>query len=116
MTDHGNETDSEQRSKAERAESVERMLSGDDPPVDPPVNDPEPPGEVGGASKVGESTTRRAEDIAKEEAKESGRDDAGTEGGAGRPTGTSTARDSTGVDPQDPDEGAPNLQTGDQGG
>ncbi len=89
----------EQESKAERAESVERQLSGEDPPTDPPENDPKPPEEASGASS-GESTTRRAEDIADE--KEPGRQDTGTEGKANRPTGTSTARDATGVDPQEP--------------
>ena len=91
---------SEQESKATRAESVERQLSGEDPEIDPPENHPEPPEEARGASSVGESTTRRAEDIAEE--KEPGRQDTGTEGKANRPTGTSTARDATGVDPQEP--------------
>ncbi len=63
-------------------------------------NDPAPPEVASGASSVGESTTRRAEDIAEE--KEPGRQDTGTEGKANRPTGTSTARDATGVDPQEP--------------
>jgi hypothetical protein len=99
MTNERDES-SEQESKAERAASVERMLSGEDPPADPPENDPQPPRAAPGASSVGESTTRRAEDIAKE--KEPGRQDTGTEGDANRPTGTSTARDATGVDPQEP--------------
>jgi hypothetical protein len=90
----------EQESKAKRAEAVERQLSGEEPRTDPPKNDPEPPEEARGASSVGESTTRRAEDIAAE--KEPGRQDTGTEGKANRPTGTSTARDATGVDPQEP--------------
>lgn len=96
MPDDGDEG-SEQQSKADRAAGVGRMLSGDAPPEEPPENDPEPPGEVGGASNVGESTSASAEDIAKD--KEAGRRDTGTEGDAGRPTGTSTDRDQTGIDP-----------------
>ncbi len=51
---------------------------------------------------VGESQTRRGEDMKGDEGKESGREDAGTKGTSERPVGTSTARDVTGVDPQDP--------------
>lgn len=66
---------------------------------------------------VGTSTTRRGEDVVGQEGKEPGRYDTGTQGASQRPTGGSTMRDSTGVDPQDPiDEDMPNLQTGDQGG
>jgi hypothetical protein len=50
---------------------------------------------------VGTSGSRSAEDTAKGE-KEAGREDTGPSGGAGRPSGTSTARDVTGVAPQDP--------------
>ena len=49
---------------------------------------------------VGESTTRRGEDVI-EEGKEPGRHDGPAQGESQRPTGTSTARDVTGVDPQD---------------
>ena len=96
---------SEEKSKAERARSVERQLSGEDPPTDPPENDPQPPKEASGAGSVGESITRRAENVAED--KEPGRQDTGTEGKANRPTGTSTARDATGVDPQEPVTGSP---------
>ncbi|GAC1410283.1 MAG: hypothetical protein NVSMB57_03890 [Actinomycetota bacterium] len=48
-----------------------------------------------------ESITRRGEDHAKNE-KEAGRFDKGTEGQSQRPTGGSTSRDRTGVDPQEP--------------
>jgi hypothetical protein len=51
---------------------------------------------------VGESTTRRAEDVTAEEGKEPGRYDSGTQGQSERPYGGSTARDATGVDPQEP--------------
>lgn len=50
---------------------------------------------------VGESMSRRGEDVAEYEGKEPGRVDAGVEDEAARPTGTSDARDTTGVDPQD---------------
>jgi hypothetical protein len=52
---------------------------------------------------VGESTTRRGEDVRDDEGKEPGRRDTGVDDTPGqRPHGTSTARDLTGVDPQDP--------------
>ncbi len=44
--------------------------------------------------------TAKGEDIKDRDGKESGREDAGTTG-AGRPTGTSTARDSTSINPDD---------------
>ena len=52
-------------------------------------------------SAVGESTTTRGEDVAKGE-KEPGRKDTGTQGPSQRPVGTSTARDSTSIDPKEP--------------
>ncbi len=60
---------------------------------------------------TGTSLTRRGEDVVNEEGKEPGRQDAGTQGPSERPVGTSTQRDATGVDPQDPiDPESPNLQ------
>ena len=44
--------------------------------------------------------TRQGEDIKEEDGKESGREDTGTTG-AGRPAGTSTARDSTAINPDE---------------
>lgn len=49
---------------------------------------------------IGTSTTRRGEDVVEEEG-EDGRSTTGTQGASQRPVGTSTPRDSTGVDPQD---------------
>ena len=94
------ETDSEKQSKQARAESVERMLSDEPPPKEPSKNDPAPNPAEDAADDVGESVTRHGEDIVKDEGKEPGRKDTGTSG-AGRPTGTSTPRDQTGVNPQD---------------
>jgi hypothetical protein len=52
---------------------------------------------------------RKGEEIKEEEGQEPGRHDTGTTG-ASRPTGTSTARDSTRVNPQDPiDPDSPEL-------
>lgn len=51
---------------------------------------------------VGTSTTRRGEDVVGEDGKD-GRYDTGTQGESQRPTGKSTASDTTGVDPQEPD-------------
>jgi hypothetical protein len=51
---------------------------------------------------VGTSTTRRGEDVVEEDG-EDGRYRTGTQGQSQRPVGESTARDSTGIDPQEPD-------------
>lgn len=50
---------------------------------------------------VGASTTRRGEDVVGEDG-EDGRYRTGTQGETERPVGESTARDSTGIDPQEP--------------
>ncbi|MET0647212.1 MAG: hypothetical protein ABW208_11370 [Pyrinomonadaceae bacterium] len=54
--------------------------------------------------------TRQGEEIKDEEGKESGRQDAGTTG-ADRPAGTSDARDSTAINPDDVESvtGGPNM-------
>lgn len=48
---------------------------------------------------------RKGEDIEDTEGKEAGRTDTGTQYESQRPTGTSDARDFTGVDPKDPETG-----------
>lgn len=50
---------------------------------------------------VGESNTTRGEDIQERDGTEAGRESGPPQGESQRPTGSSTARDSTGVDPQD---------------
>jgi hypothetical protein len=92
-------------SKDARAEGVRRMLSDEDAPrgtVQPGATSEEAdPGDTA-PDNVGESITRRGEDIVDRDGKEPGRDETGTDGSpADRPTGTSTARDATGIDPQD---------------
>lgn len=58
----------------------------------------------------GESINRRGEDVIKEGGKEPGRKDEGTKGKTERPLGSSTQRDQTGVNPQEPiDPESPNL-------
>ena len=52
---------------------------------------------------VGTSTTRRGEDVVGEDGQD-GRRRTGTQGESQRPMGESTARDSTGIDPQEPSE------------
>jgi hypothetical protein len=54
--------------------------------------------EATSALGVGESLSRRGEDVDKHEDEE-GRDDAGTKGASDRPVGTSDERDATSVDP-----------------
>ena len=66
--------------------------------VRPAVDRGTPP-RAGSPHGVGESITTRAEDQPKNEAD---RPDLGTKGPTERPVGTSTARDQTGVDPQEP--------------
>lgn len=60
---------------------------------------------------VGESQTRRGEDMTEHEGKEEGRYDAGTQGASGRPVGTSSPEASTGVDPQDSGDESPTVQS-----
>ncbi len=101
-------------SNQDRAESVERMLSGEEAPDPGTPNEPGAPTSAPGAEHVGDQDSRRGEDVSDEEGKEAGRDDAGTQGPTGRPVGTSDARDSTGVDPQEPITDSPPM--GGQGG
>ena len=62
-----------------------------------------------GPHGTGDSENRSAEDVAGGE-QEAGRHNTGTDGQSGRPTGESTMRDSTSVDPQEPiDEDSPTL-------
>ena len=61
---------------------------------------------------TGQSSTRRGEDVSGQEGKDEGRRDTGTQGESQRPTGTSTARDATGVDPQEPITNAPTMPPG----
>jgi hypothetical protein len=64
---------------------------------------------------VGESKRRGAEDIASGK-DEKGRTSEGTKGESDRPYGTSEPESATGVDPQGPVTGGPNVPPGDQGG
>jgi hypothetical protein len=92
--------------KEERAEGVTRMLQGDDAPEDTDREGQVGPTGGGGGEMapegVGESVAHRGENMTAEEGKEAGRYDLGTQGPTNRPVGGSTARDSTGVDPQEP--------------
>ncbi len=76
---------------------------GSEPPVKEPAqpgSDETPEDAAMAPEGVGGSTTRRGEDVIKEEGKEAGREDTGTDAGpAERPTGESSPRDATGVEP-----------------
>lgn len=78
---------------------------GSEPPLREPNEPAAPDDDTSGTeppSGVGESMTRSGEDVSKadQEGKEAGRYDTGTSAGpAQRPTGGSTDRDQTGVDP-----------------
>jgi hypothetical protein len=71
--------------------------------------------EATSALGVGESMTRRGEDVDKQEP-EPGREDTGTQGAADRPVGVSDERASTSVDPGETESGGPTIPAGDQGG
>ncbi len=91
------DADAHRSIKEDRKESVEKAFEPQNqgPGADPgAASEPAP-----GVEHVGESTTRRAEDVAKTE-QEVGRYSTGTDGSpAQRPTGEATPRDKTGVDP-----------------
>jgi hypothetical protein len=90
----------------DRFEGVGRQLRGEEAPED--TNRESQVGPTGGRSGqmapegVGESVAHRGENMIDEEGYEAGRQDAGTQGPTNRPVGTSSNRDATGVDPQDP--------------
>jgi hypothetical protein len=105
-------------------EHTEKVFHGaDDVPSGPgrEISDEEREGvgptdmEATSALGVGESMTRRGEDVDKQE-DEPGRDETGTKGPSDRPVGSSDERDSTSVDPDDTGSGGPTLPAGDQGG
>lgn len=111
------ETSSEKQSKEERAAGVGRMLNDEEPPVTPEPNEGAdvPSQAARGTSSVGESTTRRGEDVTGDDGKEAGRSDRGPDDTPGaRPSGTSSDRDATGIDHQDSDDDSPPM--GGQGG
>jgi hypothetical protein len=62
------------------------------------------------------SGVRKGEEISEDEGKEPGRHDTEVDPQTGRPAGTSDARDSSAIDPQDSVTGGSDMQTGDQGG
>ena len=57
-------------------------------------------GDEGTSGPTHTTGTRKGEDIKERDGQEAGRDDTGTSH-ANRPTGTKTARDSTGINPDD---------------
>jgi hypothetical protein len=90
-------------------ESVESQLSetvtgAHGSTASPAVESPVEPSEVShevpeSPLGVGESMTRRGEDVAEQEGKEAGRDEYGTEHESGRPAGGSDSRDASGAAP-----------------
>lgn len=85
---------------------------GSEPPLKEPAQpgaDETPDDAAPPPEDVGVSTTRRGEDVVKEEGSEAGREHTGEdESPAGRPTGKSSARDATAVkSPEHPDSAAP---------
>jgi hypothetical protein len=81
----------------ERAQGVERMLSGKAAPEEAsqPESSDTPRAGAGMAPEgVGERSSRHGEDVIKEEGKEAGRYDKESKGESDRPVGGSTERDS----------------------
>ncbi|MDQ6840416.1 MAG: hypothetical protein M3137_19295 [Actinomycetota bacterium] len=75
---------------------------GSEPPEHEPVqpgSDAEQPASTMAPDNVGESINRRGEDVAKQDGKEAGRHEEGTDDSreADRPVGTSDNRDQTGI-------------------
>jgi hypothetical protein len=93
--------------KTERAEGVSRMLTGEDAPEDTNSESLTGPTGGGGGEMAPEGAGEKVEGVTggesmiEKDGKEPGRQDAGTQGPTNRPVGTSTARDSSGVDPQE---------------
>jgi hypothetical protein len=88
-----------------KSESVKRQQTGVEAPKD--TNPKSLLGPAGGKDGqeppegIGESVARRGEDMIEHHGKEAGRSDTSNDDTeAGRPTGESTERDRTGVDPQ----------------
>jgi hypothetical protein len=89
------DTSDEVESKQDRAESVSRMLNDEEPPVTPAPNEVAGSKPAEGTEDVGESVSRRGEDMVDRDGKEPGREDVESPGH--RPAGRSTDRDQSGV-------------------
>ena len=110
-TNQPDPADKEQGTSSGTAPGTARAF-GSEPPLKEPAQPgaDETPEDAGRPpAGVGVSTTRRGEDVIKEEGSEAGREHTGTdESPAGRPTGESSARDATAVkSPEHPDGAAP---------
>ncbi len=107
-TDQGGEAAKEGERKAFVANDTQDASHGtsDDPgsPGDPKDTAPE---------DVGESISRRGEEMSKHEGKEPGREEGERQGASDRPTGTSSGRDTSSVQPHDT---VPERSQGGQGG
>lgn len=89
---------------AEVAEGTRRAMGSEAPlrePNEPAAKDDVDLADAQAPDDVGESMGRRGEDIIKDEGKEPGRTDTGThDAPSDRPTGESTSRDRTSIDPE----------------
>jgi hypothetical protein len=84
--------------KAWEANDTQAAARGDGD-ASPDPDDPRLPSDT-----VGQSASRRGEDISEQDGKEAGRQDTGPQGASQRPSGTSSGRDVTSVNPQEPIE------------
>lgn len=82
-----------------RSEGPERALSGQDAPQEPTQPEGSAPdrGPEMAPEGVGESINRRGEDVVKQEGKEAGRSEEGTQGESDRSKGSADNRDISGV-------------------
>jgi hypothetical protein len=104
-TDPSNESDA-----AEGTAPGTARAFGSEPPLKEPAqpgSDQTPEDAAMAPEGVGESTTRRGEDLVKEEGTEPGREEASTDATpAGRPAGGTSPRHATGVNPPDDQDAA----------
>jgi hypothetical protein len=112
------EVDREDRTVGEGGRKAFDASNAGSPGPPPTVSEQEregvPPTDTTAASPlgVGVSTTRRGEDVGKDE-DQPGHHDTGPRGASQRPSGTSSAERATGIDPQEPiDDDSPNLTPG----
>ncbi|MEV8148805.1 hypothetical protein AB0O52_11760 [Arthrobacter sp. NPDC080073] len=103
--------DSNAEEPVERTAPGTARAFGSEPPLEEPAqpgSDETPDDAAMAPDDVGVSTTRRGEDVIKQGGTEAGRENKGTDDTpAERPTGTSTPRSSSGVNPtEDPESDA----------
>lgn len=113
----------EDRDQEEAAQGADKAFEGRETQAESRAEDGFDVAPARGTDKVGETVTKGGEERGAKKSEPGREDDEGDtgheeHGGAARPSGTSSARFSTGVAPEreEPIEGGPNTPSGDQGG